>query len=148
MTRLEYQREITKQLNEIEGRDGYCFHVMTHQGVEEKFVEAVKDAVDSLADYSADDRTDHLNAENAMIKFAKVAAMCMIAMDLANLRKQMVLTRLSDEKKPNNVYKKLVSVDFGFGTENRFIRMLEEMEQTHKSHWMPNSKGGEPNCRR
>lgn len=28
------------------------------------------------------------------------------------------------------------------------IKSLKEMRQTHKSNWIPDSKGGEPNCRR
>lgn len=47
-----------------------------------------------------------------------------------------------------NVYKNFITIDGTHGTKRRYEKMLEEMEQTHKSSWEPNSKGGEPNCRR
>ena len=161
MTRVEYQRDISKQLNEIEGRDGYCFHVMTHQGVEEKFVTAVKDAVAILAKYTSDDATDIKNAETARMKFAKIAAMCMIAMDTADLKKNMALNRTCNHdenaKNDSGVYKNFLCKD---KYEERIDCMKKDIEryllqpalrdtiENHKSHWIPDSKGGESNCRR
>ena len=47
-----------------------------------------------------------------------------------------------------NVYSDFITIDGTYDTKLRYEKMLEEMLQTHKSNWKPNSKGGEPNHRK
>lgn len=49
-----------------------------------------------------------------------------------------------------SVYKNFVAISpsENYATKRLYEKLLIEMQQTHKSSWEPNSKGGEPNCRR
>ena len=82
MTRINYEREIISQLNEIEGDREFWFHSMTVQAVEDTIINAVKDSAGHLLE---NEYEEIIRAKNG---FAKVAAMCMIAMDVADLKKQ------------------------------------------------------------
>lgn len=97
MKRCEYERRITRQLNQIEGQGDYWFHLMTCKEIEEKFVAAVKDAMETLnANYTDDPKEDIVKFDEAKTKFARIAAMCMIAMDTADLKKVIALRHVTD----------------------------------------------------
>lgn len=40
------------------------------------------------------------------------------------------------------------SDNFKYAVKRTFPKELEELIENHKSRWIPDSKGGEPNCRR
>lgn len=80
--------DIIKQLNGIEGGREYWFHTMTAEQVHQRIKLELVKASSQLAQ---EDSVESL--ELAKIGFAKVSAMCMIAMDYADLKKALILEK-------------------------------------------------------
>ena len=77
MTRVEYQREISRQLNKIEGCKEYWFHVMSKDDIYDKMRMTLCEGCFDLFETKG--------LEFAKSEFAKLAAMCMIAMDVVDM---------------------------------------------------------------
>lgn len=92
MNRQNYINDIMSQLNEIEGDNGYWFHLMPKDEILEIFENNIHDAVGSLV-YSSP-----TFLESAHKTFARIAAMCMIGMEVADIKKDFV-DKLTEEKK-------------------------------------------------
>ena len=78
MTRNNYVNEILQKLNEIEGDNDYWFHLMSQDDIFDKMRSALFSGCFDLFDTKG--------LEFAKSEFAKLAAMCMIAMDFADLK--------------------------------------------------------------
>lgn len=87
-----FVNDIMSQLNEIEGDNGYWFHLMAKDEILEIFENNIYDAVGSLV-YSPP-----TFLESAHNTFARIAAMCMIAMEVADIKKD-AFDKLTEEKK-------------------------------------------------
>ena len=92
MNRQNYINDILAQLNEIEGDKGYWFHLMPKDEILEIFENNIHDAVGSLV-YSSP-----TFLESAHKTFARIAAMCMIGMEVADIKKD-AIDKLTEEKK-------------------------------------------------
>lgn len=92
MNSQNYINDIMSKLNEIEGDRDYWFHLMPKDEILEIFGNNIHDAVDSLV-YSSP-----TFLESAHTTFARIAAMCMIGMELADIKKD-AFDKLTEEKK-------------------------------------------------
>lgn len=94
MNRQNYINDILAQLNEIEGDREYWFHLMPKDEILEIFENNIHDAVGSLV-YSSP-----TFLESAHKTFARIAAMCMIGMEVADIKKDAFdkLTKDKEEK--------------------------------------------------
>ncbi len=79
MTRQNYINDIIKELNEIEGKKDYWFHKMS----EEQIYDKMKIKLWSGCRCLFDDIGILITAKD---DFAKLAAMCMIAMEAVDLK--------------------------------------------------------------
>lgn len=87
----DYLNEIISEQIRIQYKDGYCFQWMTAQGVEETFVNAVKDSIDHLKYFNAyDNKSNMEQVELARRGFVRIAAMCLIALGVADNKKELL----------------------------------------------------------
>lgn len=105
MTRQNYINEIMRQLNGIDGREEYWFHRMDNSKVASKIISVLCNAI-----YEGDKSG-----------LAKVAAMCMIAMERADIlqaRTDLEGKFITDFKESNKIVKENVMCYFYHNTSN------------------------------
>lgn len=78
MTRQNYINDINNELNEIEGKKDYWFHNMSEEQIYDKMKIKLWSGCRCLF--------DNIGILTAKDDFAKLAAMCMIAMELADMK--------------------------------------------------------------